>query len=89
MKPLRTSCAIQRLCLRYAEWVRTLGGVVLCGRSGEYRHPDMDQTIGGPMNFAEKLTHVDIDFNRVGFLQAPLRRGSSRAATTIKRAEKG
>lgn len=40
---------------RYRERIKTISGLLVCGRLGEYRYFDMDQAIGRAMLIAERL----------------------------------
>ncbi len=51
--------ANQTLYRRYAERAGQLGGVIFCGRLGEYRYLDMDQAIGRALRLADRLIATD------------------------------
>jgi len=61
--------ANQRLYERYEERVRAQGGVIFCGRLGEYRYLDMDQAIGRAMKIADRLLDPNVDGDRTSLTE--------------------
>jgi UDP-galactopyranose mutase len=44
---------------KYADWARSIQGLLICGRLGEYRYYDMDQAIARAQVLAERVLAGD------------------------------
>jgi UDP-galactopyranose mutase len=47
------------LYAKYADWARSIPGLLICGRLGEYRYYDMDQVIARAQVLAERILAGD------------------------------